>query len=187
MTLLRAPLSVGATIVALALSLAGCREEPVRTYRTAKETPPPAMADAADPHAGHAHAARPADGELPPGHPPIGGTPAAAAPTSGDTAALPPGHPPIGAGGMAMPSGGTASASVAAANSITWAAPDHWAAKPLGAMRRGSFAAKNAAGEADCSIFVFPAATNPLLANINRWRGQIGLAPITEAQLPTES
>jgi hypothetical protein len=54
-------------------------------------------------------------------------------------------------------------------------------------MRRGSFTAKNSAGEADFSIFVFPAASNPLLANINRWRGQIGLPPIAESQLATET
>ncbi len=179
MTLLRVPSSVGATIAALALTLAGCREEPVRTYNVAKEPPPPAAAAAtADPHAGHDHAA----GELPPGHPPIGGMPAAT-PASGDAAGLPPGHPPIGSASMAGPS--TAPSSVS--DSLTWAAPDHWAAKPLGAMRRGSFAPKNSAGEADCSIFVFPAATNPLLSNINRWRGQVGLAPLSEPQLGAET
>ena len=86
-----------------------------------------------------------------------------------------------------MPAMPGQAAAPAISNSLTWAAPDHWAAKALGAMRRGSFTPKNAAGEADCSIFLFPAATNPLLANINRWRGQIGLAPTTEAQLPTET
>jgi hypothetical protein len=86
----------------------------------------------------------------------------------------------------AMP-GPAATTAATAADSLTWAAPDHWAAKPLGAMRRGSFTARNAAGEGDCSIFVFPAATNPLLANLNRWRGQIGLAPLTDAQLATET
>ena len=178
MTLLRVPTSVGATIAALALTLAGCREEPVRTYNVAKETPPPAAA--ADPHAGHGHAA----GELPPGHPPIAGSPTAT-PAGGDTSSLPPGHPPIGGSAMSPMPGQPAATAVA--NAVTWAAPDHWAAKPLGPMRRGSFAAKNTAGEADCSIFVFPAATNPLLANINRWRGQVGLTPLTEAQLPTET
>ncbi len=176
MTLLRAPLSLGATTAILVLLLAGCREEPVRTYRTAKETPPPK----ADPHAGHNHAATPATGELPPGHPPIGSAPAV------DASGLPPGHPPIGAGAPSAAPAGMAAAS-AVADSIVWAAPDHWTAKPLGAMRRGSFAPRNEAGEADLSIFIFPAATNPLLANINRWRGQIGLTPITEAQLPTET
>ncbi|HLP01175.1 MAG TPA: hypothetical protein VK163_04055 [Opitutaceae bacterium] len=173
---LRAPRSVGATIAALALVLAGCREEPVRTYRTSKETLPPTEMPPA-PTAG---------GELPAGHPPLDGS-AAPAPNSGDTAALPPGHPPIGGGAMPAPGAAPASAPDAANDSISWAAPDHWVAKPLGAMRRGSFTAKNTAGEADCSIFVFPAASNPLLANINRWRGQVGLAPLTEAQLAAET
>ena len=183
MTLLRVPLRVGATIAALILTLSGCREEPVRTYRVAKDTPPPASAD---PHAGHDHATPAAAGELPPGHPPVGGMPATT-PPSGDAAALPPGHPSIGGGAMPALPGPAATTTAVAADSLTWAAPDHWASKPLGAMRRGSFTARNAAGEADCSIFVFPAATNPLLANINRWRGQIGLVPLTEAQLPAES
>jgi hypothetical protein len=173
MTLLRAPLRVGATIAALALLLSGCREEPVRTYRVAKDTPPEPVA-------------QPATGELPPGHPPIGGTPAAT-PPSGDASALPAGHPPIGDGTVSVMPGPATTTAVSAADSLVWAAPDHWAAKPLGAMRRGSFTTRNVAGEADCSIFVFPAATNPLLANLNRWRGQIGLAPLTEAQLPAES
>lgn len=170
-------MSVGATTAALALLLAGCSEEPVRTYQTAKE-PLPAAAPA-DPHAGHDHAS-----ELPAGHPPLGGT--AAAPVSGDKA-LPPGHPPLGANPMAPPPAGAPAASPASADSITWAAPDHWTAKPLGPMRRGSFTARNTGGEADCSIFVFAAAQNPLLDNINRWRGQVGLSRLTEAQLSAES
>lgn len=157
MTRLRAPLSLGATTALLVLLLAGCREEPVRTYRTGKEPLPPAM-----PAPSQSAAGQPAAGELPAG------------------------HPPIGAGAMNMP-GAAMPSPAATANTITWAAPDHWEAKPPGAMRRGSFTARNATGEADCAIFVFPAASNPLLANINRWRGQIGLPEITEAQLPTES
>ena len=113
MTLLRAPRSIGATIAALTLLLTGCREEPVRTYRTAKETPPPA----ADPHAGPDHARTP------------------------DAGALPPGHPPLGTGPASAPAATTPPVS----DSLTWAAPDHWAAKPLGAMRRGSFTARTAA------------------------------------------
>ena len=157
MILLRAPRSVGATIAALVLVLAGCSDEPVRTYRTSKEPLPPAIDED---HSGHDHGTT-ATGELPAGHPPIG-----------DTALAP-------AGGAAAPAAGT--------DSLTWTAPDHWAAKPLGAMRRGSFTAKNAAGEADCSLFVFPAATNPLLDNINRWRNQVALPPLTEAQLAAET
>ena len=179
MTHLRVPPSLGATTAALAvLLLAGCSKEPVRSYRTAKEPLPPA--ETADPHAGHNHQA-----ELPPDHPPIGagGLPM----TLPDGTTLPAGHQPIGDTTMAPPAAGAPAAATAGTDSLVWAAPDHWLAKPLGPMRRGSFTPKNEHGDADCSIFVFPAATNPLLANINRWRGQIGLPNLSEAQLPAET
>ena len=60
--------------------------------------------------------------------------------------------------------------------------------KALGAMRRGSFTIRDTAGgEADLSIIVLSGAANSLLDNVNRWRGQIGLAPLTATQLPAES
>jgi hypothetical protein len=176
MTLLRVLPGVGATLAALALTLTGCREEPVRTYRVAKETPPPA-----------APATQPSTGELPPGHPPLGGMPAATPPSGDAASSLPPGHPPIGGGAMPALPGPAAATAATSTDSLSWAAPDHWVAKPLGTMRRGSFVAKNAAGEADCSIFVFPASSNPLRANIDRWRGQIGLPKLTDAQLASET
>ena len=162
---LRASTTACAALLVFCL-LSGCRDQSVTTYQTAKE--PSTSATPETP------AAMPgtAGGELPPGHPPIGG----------DMPALPPGHPAIGS----MP-GDMAPAGPSPDNSLTWAAPDNWAAKPLGAMRRGSFTVKRQGGDADCSIFVFPAASNPLLANINRWRGQVGLAPLTDAQLPAET
>lgn len=68
---------------------------------------------------------------------------------------------------------------------LTWTAPSAWQAKPVGAMRKGSF---NVVGEggatADLSITAFPGAVGGDLANINRWRGQVALPPITEADLP---
>lgn len=75
----------------------------------------------------------------------------------------------------------TAPASDAPENSLTWTPPASWTPKPLGQMRRGSFAA----GDADVSITMFGAATNPLLENINRWRRQIALPPLAENELPS--
>jgi len=72
--------------------------------------------------------------------------------------------------------------------SLTWTAPATWTPKALGQMRKGSYAVPGADNvAADLSITMFPAAANPLLANVNRWRGQVGLGPITEAQLPAET
>ncbi len=66
---------------------------------------------------------------------------------------------------------------------FVWTAPAHWTAKPAGAMRKGSFAINGNGGEADLSITAFPGDTGGLLANLNRWRGQIALAPLGEGQL----
>lgn len=66
---------------------------------------------------------------------------------------------------------------------FTWIAPGHWTAKPTGAMRKGSYAITGPEGEADLSITAFPGDTGGLLANINRWRGQIALPPQSAAQL----
>ncbi len=52
-------------------------------------------------------------------------------------------------------------------------------------MRKGSFTLAGEAGAtADLSITAFPGAVGGELANINRWRGQVGLPPITDAELP---
>jgi hypothetical protein len=67
--------------------------------------------------------------------------------------------------------------------SLTWTAPAGWQAKPLGAMRLGSFAVSSDAGSADISIIAFPGEAGGLLPNINRWRGQLGLAPLAEGDL----
>ncbi len=67
---------------------------------------------------------------------------------------------------------------------LTWKAPTEWAPKPLGAMRKGSFAIPGEGGAlADLSITSFPGAVGGDLANVNRWRGQLGLIPITGAEL----
>jgi hypothetical protein len=72
--------------------------------------------------------------------------------------------------------------------SLAWTAPATWSPKPLGQMRKGSYALHGEGGaEADLSITMLSAATNPLLENINRWRRQISLAPLAEPQIATET
>lgn len=91
----------------------------------------------------------------------------------------------------AMPPHPTMSESVppppASDNSLTWTAPTSWTPKALGQMRKGSYAVVSESGEADLSITMLYAASNPLLENINRWRRQIALVPLTEADLPAQS
>jgi hypothetical protein len=73
--------------------------------------------------------------------------------------------------------------STAPQTALTWTAPADWQPKPLGAMRIGSFTVSGDAGNADISIIAFPGEAGGLLANINRWRGQLGLAPLADGDL----
>lgn len=78
----------------------------------------------------------------------------------------------------AVPTGG---------DSLTWTAPAHWTAKPASAMRKGSYAVKGGDAEADLSITAFPGDTGGLLANLNRWRGQVSLPPLAAGELDDNS
>lgn len=51
-------------------------------------------------------------------------------------------------------------------------------------MRKGSYAINGENGTtADLAITAFPGDTGGLFANVNRWRGQVGLAPLAQAEL----
>ena len=63
--------------------------------------------------------------------------------------------------------------------SLVWRAPPGWVAKATSAMRKGSYAV----GAAELAITVFPGDVGGVLANVNRWRGQAGLAAVDAARL----
>ena len=66
----------------------------------------------------------------------------------------------------------------------TWEAPEHWDHKPATQMRVGNYAVSNEAGEAlDFSITSFPGEVGGILANVNRWLGQVGMSPTDEQGL----
>jgi hypothetical protein len=107
-----------------------------------------------------------------PKDPPPAATPPAGLASTND---LPTGHPVIGPAS----DGTMANTAVPAATGadLSWTAPAAWQARPLSAMRKGSFTIAGAGGDADLSITAFPGDTGGLEANLNRWRGQVGLAP----------
>ncbi len=71
----------------------------------------------------------------------------------------------------------------AQAGNPQWTVPTNWQAGPASSIRRGSFTVKNAAGQtADIAVTAFPGDVGGLLANVNRWRAQIGLEPVTQEQ-----
>lgn len=69
-------------------------------------------------------------------------------------------------------------------STLVWTAPAHWKPKPASAMRRASFDVPLGGGAAaDFSAIVLNGAAGGVLDNANRWRGQLGLAPLAEVQL----
>ncbi len=89
----------------------------------------------------------------------------------------------------AMPAAAAANASQAAASSaaLTWQAPSHWVEKTAGGFRRGSFTIPGEGDlTADLSIIAFPGDAGGLGANLNRWRGQLGLPSLPDAQVQEE-
>ena len=66
----------------------------------------------------------------------------------------------------------------------TWEAPEHWERKPSTQMRIGNYAVANDAGESlDFSITSFPGQVGGILANVNRWLGQVGMDSTDEEGL----
>ena len=84
-------------------------------------------------------------------------------------------------GPMTMANTTLPSSAVSSGNALVWSAPSSWTEKPLGPIRKGSFAV----GDADLAITAFPGDVGGLLANLNRWRGELQLEPLTNADLPT--
>ena len=69
-------------------------------------------------------------------------------------------------------------------NSIT---PPGWLAGKPSSMRRASFLVEDGKQSVDISVTELPAVANNLLDNVNRWRGQVGLRPVTAAELKETS
>ena len=81
--------------------------------------------------------------------------------------------------------GGTSDAS--SAGVVSWTVPDHWREDPQPRpMRKATFFAPSPAGDVEVAVSSFPGSTGGLLANINRWRGQVGLGSIDETQIEDE-
>ncbi|MEI6084219.1 MAG: hypothetical protein WCS70_07955 [Verrucomicrobiota bacterium] len=121
-----------------------------------KPTPPPAPP-------------APVQAELPAGHPPIPAPPAQ----------LPAGHPPIDMSQQTLPPG-----TAADAMNPKWDVPASWQPGKASSMRRASYLVKGDGDKsAEIVVTVFPGDVGGLLANVNRWRGQLGLAPTTAAEI----
>jgi hypothetical protein len=111
---------------------------------------------------------------------------AAVSVTNSPGSGLPPGHPdissPDGSSAQSMPAGIVSPDSSAA--QLTWTTPTGWTQVPPSEMRVASFKIADAKGkQADVSIVPLSGTAGGDFANVNRWRGQVGLQPAPDDEL----
>jgi hypothetical protein len=110
-------------------------------------------------------------GELPAGHPPLDG---AQTPKAGQAAGGAP-----GAGAAAVVAGNRS------ASGFEWTPPAGWRRGAEKSMREITYVLGQASegGEAECYVTLLSGSGGGMLANVNRWCGQMGQAPLTEEDL----
>lgn len=77
----------------------------------------------------------------------------------------------------------------AEAGELSYTVPEGWENVPASGIRKANLKVSDVNGSAELTVLAFPGDVGGRLANINRWRGQIGLESATPEDLPafTES
>lgn len=76
------------------------------------------------------------------------------------------------------------SPSAASHSDWPWRAPESWQLLPEPRpMRLATYQAQGPDGSVEIAISRFPGDVGGMLANVNRWRGQVGLPPTTQGEL----
>ena len=105
---------------------------------------------------------------------------APALPTDSPNPSLPPGHPDV----SSVPAASLPAASAAALPQLTWKTPNGWTEVPPSEMRVASFKVTGPDGKsADVSVIPLPGLAGSDEANVNRWRSQVGLSPVSPDEL----
>ena len=95
--------------------------------------------------------------------------------------ALPPSHPPVGGTAMQPPT-------APSGDKPDWKVPAGWQEVAPGQMQLAKFVAAGDGGaKAETSVAMIPGDGGGPLANVNRWRKQIGLGPIEAGDLPKQT
>lgn len=88
-------------------------------------------------------------------------------------------HGPASAAGKSEAGSGPRTASAFDPGKLRWRAPEGWKRKPVeSAMRVVTFAA-SPSGRTECVVFVLRGDGGGVVANLNRWRGQVGQPPLS--------
>jgi hypothetical protein len=90
------------------------------------------------------------------------------------------GIPADAAAGAAMADTAVPTASGA---DLVWQAPAAWKVGAPAPMRKATYLVPGAGSQAELSVTAFPSDVGGELANVNRWRGQVALAPVSADDL----
>jgi hypothetical protein len=105
-------------------------------------------------------------------------------PTGTEQASMPPSHPPVGDTTMPLMSAGTSpAASVGGDGKPTWQVPAGWQEVSAGGFLVAKFMVGSADAQAAINVSMSQGDGGGLAGNVNRWRGQLGLAPLAGAEL----
>ncbi|MHC4993884.1 MAG: hypothetical protein ACYTGQ_02425 [Planctomycetota bacterium] len=97
---------------------------------------------------------------------------------SGGTTQLPPDHPPVG--GPTVPTTAPTTPSASSGDKpVSYTVPSGWEDLPATGMRVAALKV----GGSELTIIPLAAGAGDLVANVNRWRGQVGLTPLDPAQI----
>lgn len=85
-------------------------------------------------------------------------------------------------GGSNPHAGGGAPAASTSGIEFTWALPEGWQELDPSSLRNANF---RVAGDpnSECYLTLLPGGAGGVVANVNRWRGQLGLEPLSEQQI----
>jgi len=106
-------------------------------------------------------------------------TPAGSAPAGITATALPPSHPPIGNANVMQPANPPSSQ-----DKPTWQVPPGWQEINAGQFLVAKFAIGGPDNPlANVNVSASPGAGGGIVGNVNRWRGQLGLGELPEAEI----
>ena len=66
---------------------------------------------------------------------------------------------------------------------LTFTEPASWEPGRMSSMRKAAFVAKDGDASVEITVIDLAASAGDLMANVNRWRGQVGLEPLDQATL----
>ena len=104
---------------------------------------------------------------------------APAFPTNASDQTLPPGHPDVGGASMALPATATENVN----SPLTWKTPDGWTEVPPSELRVASFKINQNGKMVDVSVIPLGGMAGTDSANVNRWRGQVGLTAAADDEI----